>query len=243
MMPNKDPSQARRSMLKACALGATSLGGALMASGCASNQTLASAPAVSLPRWRVGQRWAYHLIDGFSGQIIAKPSYQVIATAGQTVVRVQGLANAADRETYTPDLAIIDENTFDSHVRFEAPQPWFQSTKSNTRYQAAGDRNWFGWQQTVSWAGSEKINVTAGTYDCNIIKRDIYFTHPDPSRNGSHRIDTFWYSPVVERWVKREWMGTYSEPTETDMNKLTRGTRREIWRRWELVNYDVGAIS
>ncbi len=243
MTQNRPPSHTRRLALKACALSAASLGSTLITSGCAINQPMASATALSQPRWRVGQRWAYNLIDGYNGQIIGKPSYQVIATAEQTVVQVQGLANVPERETYTSDLSILAENTFDSPIRFEAAQPWFAATKTNSRYQAAGDPNWLGWHQSVSWVGSEKISVAAGTYDCTIIKRDIYFTHPDPSRNSSHRTDTFWYSPIIQRWVKREWMGTFSDPTETDMNKLTRGTRREIWRRWELLSYDIGAIS
>ena len=71
------------------------------------------------------------------------------------------------------------------------------------------------------------------------MQRTIWFDYPDVFRFNSSRIDSVWYAPEVNRWVRREWTGDYQH--ENSLGKLGGTRRREDWVRWELVSYTPAA--
>lgn len=205
------------------------------------------------PQFSLGERWNYRLLDGFNGEEIAKPSYVVVSTNSDFTgfaVKDQNKSNSGTLiERLKPDGSVVEEPTFDSPIIYaqaqallnaNIPQGWQRST---TRYSTPGDTRGLVWNQVIGVRRFETISVPAGSFEVALIERTISFTHPDPFRTGSSRIDRLWYAPKAKRWVKREWQGSYNEVGEGAMRRSSQSSMREIWRIWELTSQDSAPIA
>jgi hypothetical protein len=106
---------------------------------------------------------------------------------------------------------------------------------SETTYRVAGSPDALRWTQQLHADRWERVEVPAGSFDCLRISRVIGYQHPDPFRGFSTRNDVIWYSPQVNRWVKRVWSGDYVSSGLTGGPAGVRG--REDWVQWELLAY------
>lgn len=212
--------------------------------GCQTASSTA-APALNLtrPQWQMGQRWQYQLMDGFNAAVLGKPQYRVTATALDIEIAVEQKIV----ERYNAQMQLLAEDTFGENVQYNRPVNWFteggkgNEQQSSTRYvNNSTPAHW--WRQKVTVLGVESVTVPAGTYNCALIQRTIYFEHPDRFRSQSQRVDKMWYAPEVKRWVQRETRGSYLDSADID-DKGGSGRRQEDWRIWQLLSYTAPPIS
>ncbi len=206
-------------------------------SGAASGKTV----SLARPIWRVGERWGYQVIDGFNSSVLSKPFYRVAKVADTSGDSIEIESDNVVVERYNKQLQALAENCFAEPVQYNLPVDWLApegkavSTESSTRYPNNSTPSHF-WRQSVVVQGYESVTVPAGTFNCAVIQRTIYFQHPDSFRLRSERVDRLWYAPEVRRWVQRDVRGSYLD--SSDIDDRGGGTRRsEIWRIWQLLTY------
>ncbi len=219
-------------------------------SGCATRSSGAMTPIQSFnwdaPKYTIGERWNYKLLDGFNGETVAEPSYSVVATGPQIEFLVTKLEqNRSGTDRFQANGSVLSEVTFDSPMTYETAQPLLVlgQTQTSTRFKVPGDTRWLGWNQTIRIVRFEQVTVAAGSFDTAVIQRRIHFTHPDHFRNGSSRVDTLWYSPKARLWVKRDWRGAFIDPGDVEPGRMITNTQREIWRQWELTSMDAQPVA
>ncbi len=210
---------ARRSLLKAgAALGLT----APVLAACASKPVNRIPPPRSFippPSPQSGERWRYAIIDRFSGETTNEVTATVARVSPNTVVELvdRNGRKLAD-ERYASPWQVEQEPTYNETLVFEQPLPLipknlavgYQETLE-TRFTLSGSDNPHAWLVTTSVRGWERLTVPAGEFDAVRIDHEISFESPDLFRRGSRRTDTLWYAPKVNRWVKRQWTGSYFE--------------------------------
>ena len=250
------PDLRRRSLVLAGAgtLATPVLGSALV--GCATPTSPAgSAVQFEQPRVRVGDRWLYHEINRYNGLTMADVeitvseasplSCSVRRTPGDSTAGEIARPDAVLVERYAEPGAVDVEPTYDLVMDFAEPMPILpnslrvgESQTRKTSYVVQGYSGSYRWTQRLKAVGVDRIATPAGNFDCLKVQRTIWFDYPDVFRYGSSRVDSVWYAPEVNRWVRREWTGDYQH--ENSLGK--RGTRRrEDWVRWELVSYTPAA--
>jgi hypothetical protein len=215
MHPSDTPSRPVRRRLLA---GAGALGAAALA-GCALPMADAPArPPAPAPRLRVGDQWRYELVNRYNGLRLGEVTMRVSALAPQLRIAVAGAGapEAGTEEVYAEPWRMLQEPGYDLVQVYETPQPLLParleagaSERWLGRYRIAGSDEWLYWSV---WAGAvrwEEVNVPAGRFEALRVERRIAFKHSDLWREQSERLDTLWYAPQVNRWVQREWTGTY----------------------------------
>lgn len=220
--------------------GATAFGLIAGLGGCAS-AVLVPAPATPPPApvVRVGDRWRYARINRYNGIRLGESTMRVTAIAPQLRIEVVGANDAAGvDEVYSEPWRVIQEPAYDQALIFEVPSPVLPSRlepgaseRYSGPYRMAGDesrRYWSVWVDARNW---ERVIVPAGSFDALRVTRRAAFEHPDYRRLDSVRVDTLWYAPQVNRWVRREWTGSYRVPGFPPFRN------REDWIAWELIEY------
>jgi hypothetical protein len=204
--------------------------------------TVAPLP-LPLPTVRVGDRWRYRQIDRFRNAWVDEPVHEVIAVTPDIRVRITDRRSADPREErFSSPWSVIVDTSYDTPIQLARPMPILpvpieagESLLSETTYTVPGSREALRWTQQLHADRWERVEVPAGSFDCLRISRVIGFRHPDPFRGFSNRSDVIWYSPQVNRWVKREWSGDYVSSGLTGAPAGVRG--REDWVLWQLVEY------
>ena len=203
------------------------------------------------PRVRVGDRWLYREINRYNQLPLSQVEVTVAATSPLTcsVRRTRSDSTAGEiirpdaiqEEIYAEPWAVEQEPTYDLTMDFAQPMPLLpsslqvgQTEHSKTSYTVSGYSGRYRWNQRLKATGVERLATPAGVYDCLRVRRMIWFDYPDVFRFGSARVDNVWYSPEVNRWVRREWTGDYQH--ENSLGKMG-SRRREDWVRWELLSY------
>lgn len=225
---------ARREFLAA---GAAVLAGA---AGCATRATLPTpAVAPSAPQVRVGDRWRYVRINLYNGIEVGTSTMQVADLAPRLRVTVTDAdRNAHADEVYSQAWQVLQEPSYDQVLQFASPCPMLPSRlepgaseQYRGRYSVPdlyGRFFWSAWLDARNW---ERITVPAGSFDVLRVERRIAFQHTDSFRIDSTRTETLWYSPLVNRWVRREWTGSYRLPGFPPIRN------REDWIAWELLEH------
>lgn len=231
------PQPSRRRLLIAGA-------GAAALAGCAAPGYLpAPVEEAPPPTVRVGDRWRYALIDRYRGERFDEETVEVVATAPWLRLRVSGPDGVErDEEVYADPWRVIREPGYDQPIQFVHPSPvlpWRLAAGGYARVSNAirtpgGDRtlHWSEWIDALGW---ERVRVPAGDFVALRVLRRIAFEHPDPFRERSSRQETLWYAPEVNRWVQREWTGTYFWP-----GMRLDAPLREQWVLRQLLEYRRG---
>jgi len=211
-------------------------------------------PVVQLehPQVRVGDRWVYREINGYNGLALADVEVSVTSlspltcnvrrTRSDTAVGAIARADAVQVERYAEPWAVELEPTYDLTMDFADPMPILpdslrigESQTRKTSYVVEGYSGRYRWMQRLKVVGTDRIATPAGNFNALNVRRTIWFDYPDVFRFNSSRVDSIWYAPEVNRWVRREWTGDYMH--ENSLGKLGGARRREDWVRWELVSY------
>ncbi|MGE0800268.1 MAG: DUF3108 domain-containing protein [Lautropia sp.] len=230
--------------------------GAAGLTGCATAAPPVDSPAFSAPRVRPGDRWAYREINRYNQTAVA--DVDIIVTGAQPLAcRVERRPTettagavqrhgASDEERYATAWTVLHEPTYDLTLDFAEPMPLLPAalqvgaTQRNvTSFTVSGYSRRYRWDQRLRAIGAERIATPAGSFDCLVVRREIYFESPDPFRLNSSRVDQIWYAPAINRWARREWTGDYL--SETSLDDRFAGRRREDWVRWELTRYTPAA--
>ncbi len=205
--------------------GAAALSGAALA-GCAvpgagtggDGTAVAPQPPAPAPRLRVGDRWRYERINRYNDERLGETTMQVLALAPRLRIAVDGagVGPGGSEEVYAEPWRILQEPGYDLVQVFETPQPLLPARleagageRYAGRYRIAGAEEWFQWSVAVSAVRWEAVTVPAGRFEALRVERQIAFTHSDLWRVQSERHETLWYAPAVNRWVQREWTGSY----------------------------------
>jgi hypothetical protein len=230
-----------------CLVFGSGLGLSLLASGCALPSFIeAPKNATIKPRVRVGDTWEYAEINRYNNLRQAVVTHRVSSV--DPIIRIAHSAKIGDvgqekivertEEIYDSLWTIKQEPAYDRSIVFERPLPFLPSVFEagqrevfQTAYKVDGINSLFYWRSHLFAAGWERVQVPAGEFSALRIERSFWFAHPDSFRTDAVRRDTLWYSPEVNRWVRREWVGEYRSPGSR------RIPMREDWVRWDLLAY------
>lgn len=232
-------------------------GAAVLPAGCAlvgPQREQLAAPAVppAVAPVLPGQQWHYATIDGYRnvqrGELHARvlspaevAATSMLASAAPLVVALTGeRGQPKGEEHWTKPWQILVDPSYDLAQVFESPMPYLPDVlapgarrNDATWYTTPGSsfRNY--WRQNLRATGWERVDVPAGSFDALRVERYINFQHADGWRQFPWRTDVLWYSPLVGRWVRREWTGRYLWPgrrrTEAEEDRVA----------WVLTGWDV----
>jgi hypothetical protein len=197
------------------------------------------AQPIALPKVRVGDRWRYEEINLYNSLVLGELTAQVAEAS--PLVRVQltrstGVPEAD--EIYSDPWRVVQEPSYGALQIFDAPVPLLPSRlvagasdRLITDFRILDHSQRYFWKSYLDAVGWERIWVPAGEFDCLRVERRIWFTSPDQFRYFSERYDRIWYAPQINRWVQRDWSGSYLWAGRT-RNRL-----REDSIRWRLLDY------
>ncbi len=223
------------------------LGLGLLSAGCALPSFIeAPRNATIKPKVAVGDVWEYAEINRYNNLRQAVVTHRV--TSIDPIIRIAHSAKVGEpgqekvverrEEIYDSLWTIKQEPAYEGGLVFERPLPFLptvfeagQREVFQTAYKVDGLNPLFYWRSHLFAAGWERIQVPAGVFAALRVERTSWFAHPDSFRFDSSRRDTIWYSPEVNRWVRREWTGEYRSPGSR------RIPSREDWVRWDLLAY------
>ncbi|MEK9720784.1 MAG: hypothetical protein VW257_07000 [Quisquiliibacterium sp.] len=169
---------------------------------------------------QLGDHWRYAVIDRFRDQVIDELTMRVVQLEPSLRLSVTDQAGEkkAD-ELYSRAWLSLQEPHYDWPTEFREPNPMMPTVLADNeelRLQNAWRRSehsaWLYWSEWVDALQWERVQVPAGVFTALRVLRRIAYVHPDLSRMSNKREETLWYAPEVNRWVKREWAGTYLWP-------------------------------
>lgn len=198
------------------------------------------------PRVRNRDRWRYAVTNLYNRESIGELTAEVVEIA--PVIRVKlthSTGQSLPDEIYSRPWKVAQETHYDVPIVFAQPLPILPARlepgafeRIRTTYHPLTLERPLNWQLYVDARGWERIRVPAGQFDCLRVERRIWFTHFDVFRYSSERYETLWYAPTVNRWVQREWSGTFFTP-----GGRRGGRQREDWVRWQLLDHIPAPIS
>lgn len=190
---------------------------------------------------RVGQNWLYRHYNRFNSQVLG--TLRETVTALQPLVAIErrdGAGNLLPQEHHATWGRVLKDPAWDATLNLDEAVPLWpaasepgRSESAHTRYRLDNGsfRYWLNVHCTAR--GWERVQVSAGAFDCLRVERLLRLDHPDVSRTMTVRKDVMWMAPEVGRWVARETSGEY----------LTSGDDEgPIWQledrwRWELLEW------
>ncbi|MGH1358992.1 MAG: hypothetical protein ACRBC3_09540 [Burkholderiaceae bacterium] len=243
--PSQQPDHPRRRVLAAVGL---------LIAGCAGNPNRISPPEQPLraATVRSGERWRYQRINRFNNEPLGEILAEVIQVQPQVIVQLTDQAGQDwGREIYSAPWQIIQEPFYNQTLRFAEPVPLLpplptgsQPGSTRTSYQIDSGNRARPWTARLETRGWERISVPAGQYDCLRVERTIYFQPEQASRFDARRVETLWYAPAVNRWVKRDWTGFYlDETTLSDRRTALPLEDREDSVSWILLEHQPAPIA
>jgi hypothetical protein len=224
-----------------------SLGLGLFVTGCAMPSFIAAPKNAGVkPKVKVGDTWSYAEINRYNNIRQAVVTHRVsyidpiirISHSAQSGPVGQEQTKERSEEIFDSLWTIKQEPAYDRVIVFERPLPFLPSVFEagqreifQTAYKVDGINALFYWRSQLFAAGWERVQVPAGEFNALRVERTCWFAHPDSFRSDAVRRDTIWYSPEVNRWVRREWTGEYRSPGSRRL------PMREDWVRWDLLAY------
>lgn len=200
----------------------------------------APASPVAPPRVRVGDRWRYGVVDLYRNQLIDELTMQVITIEPQLRLSVTASdGSQRSEEVYADAWRAIQDPFYDLAAIFRDPNPLLPSPlrqgvylRLTNAWRAPGESRWLYWSEWTEALQWEHISVPAGEFTALRVQRQIAYEHPDAFRLSNARTETLWYAPQVNRWVRREWTGTYLWPGMRTFSPL-----RDDWVEHKLLEY------
>jgi len=221
-----------------------------MLAGCAGVNSQGSGPAVEAPAYRVGDRWVYHVEDGFRQKTVWDETHEVLAIGadGFTVrITQKGPATDVTRTEIWPAPgqvkvgAVYDNETrrFANPLqRYDFPladgKVWNQRVDNyNEVTKATGNINRY-----VRVGGWEKVTTTAGTFDAISMQVIMHLDDDQFWRWATSTNYLVWYAPAARGVVREEKKAGYLEKGGDD--RTGGGYIRTQYATVELVSFTPG---
>ena len=203
--------------------------------GCASfDPGGAPGPAVTAPAWSVGDRWVYHVRDGFRAPDVWDETHEVTAIGAQGItirVRAKGPSIDVERVEYWPAPGILATGAMYSleAKRYEPPLVLYRFPM------APGDR----WSQRARDPGTppgpygpidrytvvggyETVTTPAGRFDALRLRVFMRLDDEEFWRHATECTYLVWYAPAVGRSVREEREASYEEKGSSRFDAFSR---------------------
>ena len=190
---------------------------------------------------RVGQSWKYLKINQFNSDPVELIEDEITALEnGQIIISRKGQKSQnLGNEVQSPFGKLLSDSDWDSNQTYQSAIPIYLdlnqinlSSTIQTSYQVGNSSYRLPMAVTIRQLGWESITIPSGTFTAMKIEKLIRFQHNDSTRVDSTRVDRYWYSPEIGRWIVRETSGTYftmAGPRRNDM--------KEDFLRYELQSW------
>ena len=190
---------------------------------------------------RVGQSWKYLKINQFNSDPVELIEDEITALEnGQIIISRKGpKSQNLGNEVQSPFGKLLSDSDWDSNQTYQSAIPIYLdlnqinlSSTIQTSYQVGNSSYRLPMAATIRQLGWESITIPSGTFTAMKIEKLIRFQHNDSTRLDSTRVDRYWYSPEIGRWIVRETSGTYftmAGPRRNDM--------KEDFLRYELQSW------
>ena len=222
---------------------------ALLAGACASVDVGgAPGPSVPAPQYRVGDKWVYHIVDGYRAKIVWDETHEVTAIGadGVTVkVIAKGPTIDVERVEKWPSPGVVlqgsayedETNRFDPPlVRYKFPlstgETWNQRVIDLEKPPAP----YGGISRSTTVGGYEKITTPAGTFDA--IRMRLFMQMDDETfwRYPTQCNYLIWYAPAIGALVREQKESQWRDKGGQDASGYHPGQNATI----ELVSYTRG---
>ncbi len=230
-------------------LAATGAVAALMVGGCVSLDVGGEpGPPAPAPEYRVGDRWVYHVVDGYRTPVVWDETHEVVSIEpGLITVKVLAKGPTVDIERiekWTAPVIVLEGAVYENETRrFDPPLIRFQFPLTR------GDR----WNQRmrdldlppgpygpisrfVTVGGWETVNTPAGTFDA--IRMRVIMQLDDETfwRFPTQCNYLIWYAPAVGASVREQKRSEWRDKGGQDAVAFHPGQNANI----ELVSYTRG---
>ena len=191
--------------------------------GCAGFDVTGSGPAAQAPTYRVGDRWVYHLEDGFRVKTVWDETHEITAIGAQGIsVRITQTGpsiNTVRTEQWSAPGQVTVGAIYENETRrfatplnrYEFPlaagKSWTQWIGNyNEATQSSGPINHF-----VRVRGWDRITTSAGTFDAIALQVLARLDDEEFWRQPTECNYQIWYAPAVRGIVKERKDGHYRE--------------------------------
>jgi hypothetical protein len=184
---------------------------------------------------RVGQSWKYLKINQFNSDPIELIDEQISSIEnGQIIISRKGQKSQnLGNEIQSPFGKLLTDSDWDNNQTYQSAIPiYLDLNQTNilatiqTSYQVGNSSYRLPIAVTIRQYGWESITISSGTYIAMKIDKVIRFQHNDSTRLDSTRIDRYWYSPEIGRWIVRETDGRFFYGSGRRRND----GREDFWR-------------
>lgn len=183
----------------------------------ATNAVAQSPASIDKPDLRKGDRWVFQATDLWKNSALGRYEHLITAVNADNLELQQQIIEAsegfnwrstkrkADRSSWTLRSGNVKEGRY---VNFEFPLAVGKSWKYELVWNANGNLIPQQWEAKVE--GWEEIEVPAGRFKVlKVVHAGNYQRNDGMNRSGSMR-NTYWYSPEVKNFVKREYVDKLS---------------------------------
>lgn len=191
--------------------------------GCAGVGSQGSGPAAEAPAYRVGDRWVYHVEDGYRQKTVWEETHEVIAMAADGLtVRIAQKGPATDvtrTEIWSAPGQVKVGAVYDSETRrfanplqrYDFPladgKVWNQRVDNyNEAAKTAGNINRY-----VRVGGWDKVATAAGTFDAISMQVIMHLDDDQFWRTATSCNYLVWYAPAVRGIVREDKNAGYLE--------------------------------
>ena len=187
--------------------------------GCATLQG-APGPAASAPTFQAGDRFVYHVEDGFRLKTVWDETHVIsTATPPQTTVSISAIGptvNDSRTEVWSSPGVVVAGAVFDNEtrrfdpplIRYRYPLNVGDHWQQRMRDLGHDSRPYGGIERDVRVRGYEQVTTPAGTFDA--MRIDVFMRLDDETfwRHPTECVYTIWYAPalgVAVREIKHAW--------------------------------------
>lgn len=217
-------------------------GALLILAGCASLAGLDgdSSKQVEAPDYRVGDRWVYHVQEGYRLPLVWEETWEIVQIGAEGITVQVTLKGEHIDETRTelwPQPGLVSQgvlmnvetrqfNTPYQRYRFpmRAGDSWSQ------RLDTADAKERFGQQPSLITRalGWKKAKTPAGETDVLVLIQNVTFDDDGPWRWATQGNYEFWYAPAVNNIVYGQRRAEYLQKGERDYHAARVSAQSEI---------------
>lgn len=228
---------------------AVSMAAALLVGACASIDVGGNpGPPVQAPDYRVGDRWVYHIVDGYRAKVVWDETHEVasIAPDGITVkVAAKGPTIDVERIEQWPAPGVVlqgsayedETNRFDPPlIRYRFPLATGERWNQRVRNLDQPPAPYGPISRLVTVGGYEKVTTPAGTFDA--IRMRVIMQMDDETfwRFPTECNYLIWYAPAVGASVREHKTSQWRDKGGQDASGFHPGQNANV----ELVSFTRG---
>ena len=190
---------------------------------------------------KVGSTWQYVKLNQYNSETVEIIDEKIISIENNRyeISRESQKSNYLNNEVHQPWGMIKADSDWDYYQTYQQEIPVYVDLNQTniSRYiqtvYKLGDSSYpLALSVGIRQFGWELVTTRAGVFNTIRIEKIIRFQHNDSTRVDSVRIDRYWYSPEVGRWVIREMDGRYFYLS----GRQRIDVREDFWR-FELVSW------